>query len=78
MKASVLAAGKGLVVRSSKQEAKKAVEEILVKKCFGGAGDQVVLEELLTGLEVSLLGKSSTTPSLTPTTHAHILTRSVH
>ena len=78
MKASGLAAGKGVVVPSSKEEAKSAVEEILVKKCFGGAGDQVVIEELLTGLEVSLLGRKDILPPSLTLSLTHSLTRSIH
>lgn len=45
-----------MVVPESKEEAKEAVEQIVSKRCFGSAGDQVVIEERLEGVEVSLLG----------------------
>lgn len=55
VKASGLAAGKGVIVCDSKDEAIAAVEEIIDDKRFGTAGDQVVIEERLTGPELSLL-----------------------
>ncbi|XP_018412961.1 PREDICTED: trifunctional purine biosynthetic protein adenosine-3 [Nanorana parkeri] len=55
VKASGLAAGKGVIVASSKEEACKAVNEIMQDKAFGEAGETVVVEELLEGEEVSCL-----------------------
>lgn len=55
VKASGLAAGKGVIVAKNKEEACAAVDEILGDKKFGSAGDVVVVEELLDGEEVSLL-----------------------
>jgi phosphoribosylamine--glycine ligase len=55
VKADGLAAGKGVTVASSKEEALKALSEIMDTKIFGSAGDNVVIEECLTGKEVSLL-----------------------
>jgi len=54
VKASGLAAGKGAVVTSSKEEALAAVDEIMVARAFGPAGDQVVIEEFMEGEEASL------------------------
>jgi phosphoribosylamine--glycine ligase/phosphoribosylglycinamide formyltransferase/phosphoribosylformylglycinamidine cyclo-ligase len=54
VKASGLAAGKGVVVASSQSEACKAVDSILTDHKFGTAGNTVVVEELLEGEEVSV------------------------
>jgi phosphoribosylamine--glycine ligase len=54
VKVSGLAAGKGAMVCDTKQEAHKAIDEIFDKKSFGEAGKQVVLEEKMTGEEVSV------------------------
>ncbi|XP_025836538.1 trifunctional purine biosynthetic protein adenosine-3 isoform X2 [Agrilus planipennis] len=55
VKASGLAAGKGVVVAENVQEACKAVDEIITAKKYGEAGETVVIEELLVGEEVSVL-----------------------
>jgi len=55
VKADGLAAGKGVIICFSKEEAIAAVEEILVKNKFGKAGEKVVIEEYLVGQEVSML-----------------------
>lgn len=54
VKASGLAAGKGVVVASDRAEACAAVRESLVERKFGAAGDNVIVEELLDGPEVSV------------------------
>ncbi|MBK1698666.1 phosphoribosylamine--glycine ligase [Rhodovibrio salinarum] len=53
VKADGLAAGKGVTVCQSHAEAERAIEEALVDKRFGAAGDSVIVEECLTGQEVS-------------------------
>ncbi|GIM11906.1 hypothetical protein Vretimale_15361, partial [Volvox reticuliferus] len=53
VKASGLAAGKGVVVARTLEEAFQAVDDMLVNKVFGNAGDELVIEEFLDGEEVS-------------------------
>ena len=55
VKASGLAAGKGVIVCHSKKEALDALESLMEKERFGEAGKTVVIEELLVGEEVSVL-----------------------
>lgn len=55
IKASGLAAGKGVIIPQSKEEALKALKDIMLDKAFGDAGDEVVIEEFLTGDELSFL-----------------------
>lgn len=55
IKASGLAAGKGVVLPETEDEAKSTLEEILIDKTFGDAGNEVVIEERMTGQEVSLM-----------------------
>lgn len=55
IKASGLAAGKGVIIPETRQEALDALRKILVLKEFGLAGDQVVIEERLSGEEISLM-----------------------
>lgn len=55
VKADGLAAGKGVVVCSSKEETRDAIRRMLIKKEFGDAATKIVIEERLDGEEVSLL-----------------------
>ncbi|TDZ31993.1 Bifunctional purine biosynthetic protein ADE1 [Colletotrichum spinosum] len=55
IKASGLAAGKGVVLPTSKEEAYQALEDMMVKGLFASAGSSVVIEEYLEGDEISLL-----------------------
>ncbi len=55
IKAAGLAAGKGVIIAESLQEAEKAIVDIITKKIFGSAGNKLIIEEFLTGEEVSLL-----------------------
>lgn len=55
VKADGLAAGKGVVVAMTKQEALDAVDDMMGEFKFGGAGARVVLEEFMIGEEASLL-----------------------
>jgi len=55
VKADGLAAGKGVIVATTMEEAQNAVIDMLEKKVFGTAGEKVVIEDCLEGEEVSLL-----------------------
>lgn len=55
IKATGLAAGKGVIIPQTKQEAKAGLKEIMVDQAFGAAGSEVVIEELLLGDELSVL-----------------------
>lgn len=55
VKADGLAAGKGVLICETRNEAEAAIEDILVDNKFGNAGSRVVIEEFLTGQEVSML-----------------------
>ena len=58
VKASGLAAGKGVILCRNAEEGLKAVDTIMKDKSFGSAGDEVVIEEFLEGPEVSVLAFS--------------------
>lgn len=55
IKASGLAAGKGVIIPQTKEEAHAALKDIMLSKEFGAAGDEVVIEEFMTGDELSIL-----------------------
>ena len=55
IKADGLALGKGVVIATTKEEAKDAVLSMMQDKKFGKSGDRIVIEEFLTGPEVSVL-----------------------
>ncbi|MDA3005365.1 MAG: ATP-grasp domain-containing protein, partial [Actinomycetota bacterium] len=61
VKADGLAAGKGVVIAQSEAEAREALQSMLDQGVFGDAGRTVVVEEGLTGPEVSLLAISDGT-----------------
>lgn len=54
VKASGLAAGKGVIIAKTTEEAKEAVRSMLIDKSFGTSGAQIVIEEFLEGEEVSI------------------------
>ena len=58
VKADGLAAGKGVLICETREEAETAIADILVDNKFGNAGSRVVVEEFLTGQEVSMLAFS--------------------
>jgi phosphoribosylamine---glycine ligase len=55
VKADGLAAGKGVTVCSSKDQAIAAIQDAMVKRVFGTAGDTIVIEERMSGPELSVL-----------------------
>lgn len=55
LKADGLAAGKGVLICKTKEDIEKGLDQILVDKAFGDAGNQIVIEEFLEGIEVSVL-----------------------
>ncbi len=55
IKADGLAAGKGVIIAQDREEAQKALKEIMSDKIFGDSGNKVVLEAFLTGIEASIL-----------------------
>jgi len=55
VKADGLALGKGVIICEDKEQARDAIRQIMEDKKFGSAGDRVVIEEFMTGPEVSIL-----------------------
>lgn len=55
IKATGLAAGKGVIIAQTKEEAITTIHQILDEKVFGDAGNEVVIEEFLNGFEISVL-----------------------
>ncbi len=55
IKADGLALGKGVIIANTREEAKNAVVSMMQDKMFGTSGDNIVVEEFLTGPEVSVL-----------------------
>ena len=55
IKADGLALGKGVIIAETREDAKKALREMMEDKIFGESGSKVVMEEFLTGPEVSVL-----------------------
>ena len=55
IKADGLALGKGVIIAMTRQEAMDAVKSMMADKVFGASGDHIVIEEFLTGPEVSVL-----------------------
>lgn len=55
IKADGLAAGKGVIIAENREEALNAVENMMVNSSFGSAGSEIIIEEFLEGVEVSIL-----------------------
>ena len=64
VKASGIAAGKGVIVAMSVEEAEDAVDAMLVDNAFGAAGTEVLVEEFMTGEELSLFAITDGTNAL--------------
>ena len=72
VKADGLALGKGVLICASVAEATKAIDEILVSKAFGAAGANIVIQEFLEGVEISLHAIcDGKTAKLFPTSQDH-------
>ncbi len=72
VKADGLALGKGVLLTGNVADAEKAIDEIMVDQSFGTAGSQVVIQELLEGMEVSLHALcDGKTAKLFPTAQDH-------
>ena len=59
IKAEGLALGKGVIIAQNEQEAEDGLKEIMLDKVFGQSGNRVVIEEFLTGPEISVLDRKS-------------------
>lgn len=55
IKAEGLALGKGVIIAKTREEAEKAVHDMMDDKVFGNAGNRIVIEEFLSGPEISVL-----------------------
>ena len=72
VKADGLALGKGVLICTGVAEANKAIDEILVSKAFGSAGANIVIQEFLEGMEISLHALcDGKTAKLFPTSQDH-------
>lgn len=72
IKASGLALGKGVIIAKTHKEAEKTIEEIMVKKIFGDAGREIIIEEFLEGKEISIHAIcDGTNVSIFPTSRDH-------
>ncbi|CAE6497022.1 phosphoribosylamine--glycine ligase [Candidatus Nitrosotenuis uzonensis] len=58
IKADGLAAGKGVIVCSSKNEAFEAIDTMLIKQTFGNAGKKIIIEKKIDGVEASYIALS--------------------
>ncbi len=76
IKASGLAAGKGVILPETDQEAEDTLRSIMIERAFGNAGEEVVIEERLNGPEVSLMAFTDGTtiiPMLPAQDHKRLL-----
>ena len=76
IKASGLAAGKGVILPETDDEARATLEDVLAKKVFGDAGTEVIIEERMTGQEISLMAFTDGTtvmPMISAQDHKRLL-----
>ncbi len=59
IKASGLAGGKGVVIAENLEDAEGTIHDFMIKRIFGDAGIQVIIEEFLQGFEASIIGVSN-------------------
>ena len=72
LKADGLALGKGVLICNTREEAKEGVKTLMLDKQFGSAGDRIVVEEFMTGREVSVLSfVDGTTIKIMTSAHDH-------
>ena len=72
VKADGLALGKGVLICHGRDDAERAIDEILVQRTFGPAGSKIVIQELLEGIEISLHALcDGRTAKLFPTSQDH-------
>ncbi len=64
IKANGLAAGKGVIVAETMEQAHQALSNIMLERVFGAAGDSVLIEEKLDGREMSVFSFADTTTSI--------------
>ena len=76
IKADGLALGKGVIIAETRDDAKRAVRDIMENRVFGKSGEKVVIEEFLTGPEVSVLSFTdgeTIVPMVSSMDHKHAL-----
>ncbi len=56
LKADGLAAGKGVLICTDREEAEEALDSVMLRRDFGSAGDELVIEECFIGWETSIIG----------------------
>ena len=62
IKADGLALGKGVIIARTRDEARQAVQKMMEEAAFGAAGKRIVVEEFLTGPELTVLALQTEKP----------------
>jgi len=76
IKADGLAAGKGVRICATREEARQAVQDLMVSQVFGNAGQQLIIEEFLEGIEcsfIALVDGQKVVPLATSQDHKRLL-----